>query len=56
MNNAYVKTPTEVLDSFGVHELGGLSDGQVKDLRSKHGPNGMRNDIYEEMKLSLTFA
>jgi Ca2+ transporting ATPase len=40
MENAYTRTPAEVLQHFQVTEQKGLSETQVKDLRSKHGKNG----------------
>jgi magnesium-transporting ATPase (P-type) len=41
MENAYIKTPAEALKHFQVTEEKGLSEQQVKDLRAKHGKNGM---------------
>lgn len=41
MENAYTKTPAEALKHFQVTEEKGLSEQQVKDLRAKHGKNGM---------------
>jgi len=41
MENAYTKTPAEALQHFQVTEEKGLSEQQVKDLRAKHGKNGM---------------
>ena len=40
MDNAYTRTPAEVLQHFQVTEQKGLSESQVQDLRSKHGKNG----------------
>jgi magnesium-transporting ATPase (P-type) len=40
MENAYTKTPAEVLQHFQVTEDKGLSEQQVKELRAKHGKNG----------------
>jgi Ca2+ transporting ATPase len=41
MDNAYVRSPRDVLSYFGTTEAHGLSDSQVEDLRAKHGRNGM---------------
>jgi Ca2+ transporting ATPase len=40
MDNAYTRTPAEVLQHFQVTEQKGLSESQVNDLRTKHGKNG----------------
>ena len=41
MEDAYLKSTTEVLSSFGVLDVkSGLSTRQVQDSRSKHGRNG----------------
>jgi Ca2+ transporting ATPase len=40
MEDAYTKTPSEVLKAFGVAEEKGLSAQQVQSLRQKHGRNG----------------
>ncbi len=40
MENAYTRTPTEVLKHFQVTEEKGLSEQQVKSLREQHGKNG----------------
>jgi hypothetical protein len=42
MENAYSKTPAEVLRHFQVSEERGLSEQQVRSLREKHGRNGRR--------------
>ncbi|PVI01350.1 calcium ATPase [Periconia macrospinosa] len=44
MENAYTKTPAEVLKEFGVTEANGLSENQVQSLRQKHGPNALPED------------
>jgi magnesium-transporting ATPase (P-type) len=41
MENAYTRTPAEALQHFQVTEEKGLSEQQVKELRAKHGKNGM---------------
>ena len=46
MENAYTKTPEEVLKHFQVTETKGLSEQQVKSLREKHGKNGMSKKNY----------
>lgn len=43
MDDAFVKSPSEVLKSFGVSESRGLSGAKVKEQRSKFGPNCMCN-------------
>lgn len=40
MDNAYVRSPRDVLAYFGVTEHTGLSDSKVEASRSKHGKNG----------------
>jgi len=40
MNDAFVRSTTEVLAHFGVAEHTGLSDSQVNTSRDKHGSNG----------------
>jgi hypothetical protein len=40
MENAYVRSPRDVLEYFGATEVHGLSDSQVEALRLKHGRNG----------------
>jgi len=40
MENAYNKSPDEVLDYFQVEEEKGLSDEGVVELRQKYGRNG----------------
>jgi Ca2+ transporting ATPase len=42
MENAYTKTPAEVLRHFQVTEEKGLSEQQVRSLREKHGKNCRR--------------
>jgi Ca2+ transporting ATPase len=41
MENAYVRSPRDVLAHFGATEAHGLSDSQVEASRLKHGKNGM---------------
>lgn len=48
MENAYTKTPSEVLKHFQVTEEKGLSEQQVKSLRDKHGKNGMLATIHRQ--------
>lgn len=40
MENAHIKSATEVLDHFGVNENTGLTLEQVKVHFEKYGPNG----------------
>lgn len=40
MENAYARSPRDVLAYFGAQENAGLSTSQVEDLRKKHGKNG----------------
>ena len=40
MENAFVRTPADVLAHFGVAEQAGLSESQVQQSRQKYGPNG----------------
>jgi P-type Ca2+ transporter type 2A len=44
MENAFTKTPREVLKQFAVTEEKGLSAQQVQSLRQKHGRNGMSDE------------
>ena len=41
MENAYTKTPAEVLKHFQVKEIRGLSSQQVRGSREKHGRNAL---------------
>ena len=41
MDNAFVRSPKEVLEHFNVSEQTGLSDVNVTASRQKHGSNGM---------------
>jgi hypothetical protein len=40
MDDAYVRSPSEVLKHFQVSENRGLSSGRVKAQRETFGPNG----------------
>lgn len=40
MENAYVRSPRDVLAHFGATEASGLSDSKVEASRLKHGRNG----------------
>jgi len=40
MDNAFVRSPRDVLEHFGATEAFGLSDSKVEALRLKHGRNG----------------
>ena len=42
MENAYVRSPRDVLAHFGATEAHGLSDSKVEASRLKHGRNGKR--------------
>lgn len=42
METAFAKPVDEVLSTFGVDPITGLSDEQVAQSRAKHGKNGMR--------------
>lgn len=44
MENAYTKTPAEVLKHFQTKEARGLSAQQVNDSRKKHGRNALPED------------
>lgn len=50
MENAYTKTPAEALQHFQVTEEKGLSEQQVKELRAKHGKNGMSKHIRQHQR------
>jgi Ca2+ transporting ATPase len=41
MENAFAKTPAEVLKYFSVSEAQGLTSEQVKASREKYGRNGI---------------
>ena len=51
MENAYVRSPRDVLAHFGATEANGLSNSQVEASRLKHGRNGTINIL-----LSITIA
>jgi len=40
MENAYVYSPQQILEHFGVSEQKGLSDVQVQIAQEKYGRNG----------------
>lgn len=40
MDNAFVKSPRDVLAYFGADERVGQTEEQVKKSREKYGPNG----------------
>jgi Ca2+ transporting ATPase len=40
MENAFLRTPAEVLEHFKVSEQTGLSQDAVLKSRQQHGPNG----------------
>lgn len=42
MDDAYARTPEQVLQHFQVEEHQGLGDAQVVTSREKYGSNGMR--------------
>lgn len=45
MENAYVRSPRDVLAHFGATEAHGLSDSKVEASRLKHGRNGRRHPL-----------
>ena len=45
MDNAFVRSPKEVLEHFNVSEQTGLTDVNVTASRDKHGKNGMSSLI-----------
>lgn len=40
MEGAFAKPTEQVLAHFGVDAVNGLTEGQVRELRAKHGKNG----------------
>ena len=46
MEDAYVRSPSEVLKHFGVSESRGLSSEKVKEQRQKFGPNCMHPALH----------
>jgi magnesium-transporting ATPase (P-type) len=44
MDDAFIKSPSEVLKHFQVSERRGLSEERVKGQRDKFGPNGTKED------------
>lgn len=51
MDDAYVRSPRDVLAHFGVAEHSGLSDSKVEASRLKHGKNGRtRSPLRDNMK------
>jgi len=55
MNDAYVRSTTDVLSHFNVTEQTGLSDGQISASRMKHGPNGRRLLLGLEVEMLMQY-
>lgn len=49
MENAYVRSPRDVLAHFNVSENTGLSDSVVEASRQKYGKNGMADIRIDEV-------
>lgn len=50
MENAFVRSPQDVLKHFNVTEQSGYSSSAVEGARKKYGKNGMHNDIIHQRR------